>query len=321
MELYEPFKSLEFLPNQCYLCGSQEEIQYNLVFPEWYLESFELIQKPFRLLNESYKNYEDLNIPICHLCDQSYLRPLQEKISRGFSGGYESMKKINADDLFLWVSNILYGIIHIEIRTAIEDHENEQKSKLGHFEPLAISPSLLIKFSGVHLFLQGLRVPMERDDFQPFSYWLLPLKKEEKENLFEYRDDMSTLIFSLTAKDFGFIICLQDQEMNQAYHRKLEEKLRGKELSFQEFQEFRARVFYSAYLFNPIPKYLSLRPVNHQQKFTILSEPLPQGKNNLFKPWNIKTYAQVLEAFWKPWGITKTQILENEEKPMSLFDI
>ena len=41
----------------------------------------------------------------------------------------------------------------------------------------------------------------------------------------------------------------------------------------------------------------------------------------LFDEWVNKTYGQVLENFWKPWGHLLFEIIKNPEKPMSfLFD-
>ena len=335
MKLFEPFKNFQFALNECFLCGKNldtDELKETLsVFPNWFMEKFGLKGHPFRMLNESYKNYEELQIPCCEDCRSQRIYPLDKKVQESFIKGYSGMKELDSYSLFLWVSKIMYGIIFLEIQLALEDHEKENRKSRGIMGvppeeiPLAISPSLLTKFGQVHLFLQSLRLPIVLEDFQPFSLWILPLSEgniqgEADKNgtiPFEYRDDMSTLIFSLTALDFGFIICLQDNEMNAQYWKKPMNEWGQKPMSFKQFQEFRARVFYSAFLFIPIPDYLVLPPVSSQNEFTLEAQPLPLSGPALFKPWSNKTYAQVLEAFWKPWNITKNQILEDPEKPLS----
>ncbi len=334
MQLFEPFHQLNFFINQCFLCGNRSGSKMGKlpVFPEWFMKKYNLYGKAFKMLNETIKVYEELQISCCNNCKTQFIEPLEEYIEEGFKGRYLTIKNLDPWKIFLWVSKIMYGIIYLEILIALDDHAQEQRanrenkagmesiSEGATFEPLGISPSLLNKFSNVHLFLQSLRFPMELEDFSPYSYWLFPLNEDEN-NVFEYRDDMSTLIFSLTAQDFGFILCLQDNSSNESYHKRLYLRVmeKYKTLSFKQFQEFRARVFYSAYLFNPIPTYLLIPPTSGHPQYTITAQPLAGGKSNLFKPWNNKTYAQVLEAFWKPWGITKNEILENEASPLSFL--
>ena len=37
----------------------------------------------------------------------------------------------------------------------------------------------------------------------------------------------------------------------------------------------------------------------------------------LFDIWQNKTYGQVLESFWKPWGMVLFEIIKNPEKPLT----
>ncbi len=323
MKLYQPFKDLEFDLKLCFLCGNKlSDNQESLsVFPDWFLQKFELKEKHFRLLNESVKLYKDLRIPCCSQCNYTFIKPLESLIEEGFKGGYQTMKILNSYKVFLWVSRIMYGIVFQEIQLALEDHSRERSlSSSSDPEPLGFSPSLILKFSNLHLLLQAIRIPMDIEDFEPYSYFIFPILASAEEQPFEYRDDMATLIFSLSALDFGFIICLQDLGLNGFYHTSLLKKWNNIKLTFKQFQEFRARFFYSAYLFNPIPKFLVIPPVINQNHFTISAIPFSEyGLNKLFRPWNNNTYAQVLEAFWKSLGITKNEILEDENTPMSVL--
>ena len=52
----------------------------------------------------------------------------------------------------------------------------------------------------------------------------------------------------------------------------------------------------------------------------VFIEAMPlRGMSNkpLFDSWQNKTFAQVLENFWKPWGILLFEILKDPENPMS----
>jgi hypothetical protein len=39
----------------------------------------------------------------------------------------------------------------------------------------------------------------------------------------------------------------------------------------------------------------------------------------IFDHWQNKTYGQVLENFWKPWGLTLFEIIKNPEHPISFL--
>jgi hypothetical protein len=163
--------------------------------------------------------------------------------------------------------------------------------------------------------LQSLYQPVEFEDFNPFSLFLFKVNSEE--DLFGYRDEINTLTFSLRIKDFGLIICLQDNGANRSYHRDILGKIEGHTLHPIQFEEFNARIFYSAYLFNRLPEY-NVLPVRDE----IYIEAMPlRGTSSkpLFDDWQNKTYGQVLENFWKKWGFLLFEIIKNPEKPMSFL--
>ncbi len=148
--------------------------------------------------------------------------------------------------LFQWAGKLLYGIIFNEVQTGIR----QQHAQGQEFN---ISQSLIHKFSNLHLMLQSLNQPIVFEDFKPFSLFLFKVNNEA--DLFGYRDEINTLTFSLRIKDFGLIICLQDNGVNRSYHKEILEKIEGQVLHPIQFEEFNARIFYSAYLFNRLPEY------------------------------------------------------------------
>ncbi len=55
----------------------------------------------------------------------------------------------------------------------------------------------------------------------------------------------------------------------------------------------------------------------------VFIEPMPLiGVNSrpVFDNWQAKTYGQVLENFWKPWGYTLFEIIKDPENPMSFIN-
>jgi hypothetical protein len=202
----------------------------------------------------------------------------------------------------------LYGIIFNEIQAGI-------KQQHAQGEGFSISDAMSHRFSHLHQMLQSINLPMQFEDFTHYSLFLF--KVDNRENEFGYRDEINTLTFSLRVKDFGLIICLQDNGANRVYHREILEKIADKTLHPVQFEEFSARIFYSAYLFNRLPEY-NVMPVGND----IYIEAMPlrgmSGKP-LFDEWTEKTYGQVLENFWKPWGFLLFEIIKDPENPMSFL--
>jgi hypothetical protein len=311
-QIYHPFESTNFSNTTCFLSGqkltsSEEKIQ---VFPQWLMSRYNLEDQPFKLLDESMATYKDLKIPCAAEVNEKWLEPLEAEIAAAFEIGYDALKNIDEQKLFQWAGKLLYGIIFNEIQSGI---------KLQHSqgEEFNISQSIIHKFSHLHLMLQSINLPLQFDDFKPYSVFLFKVDNNEKE--FGYRDEINTMTFALRIRDFGLVICLQDNGANKSYHKEVLNKIGNQTLHPIQFEEFSGRVFYSAYLFNRLPEY-NILPVDD----TIYLEAMPlRGTSSkpLFDTWNNKTYGQVLESFWKNWGFLLLEIIKNPENPMSfLFD-
>lgn len=309
-KLYQPFSSFNFSNKQCFLSGetlssTEEKIQ---VFPAWLMNRYNLHDQPFKLLDESMATYKDLRIPCSATINDTYLEPLEAEVASAFEGGYEGVKAINELKLFQWAGKLLYGIIFNEIQVAVRQSHTQG-------EEFNISQSIIHKFSNLHLMLQSINLPLVFEEFKPYSIFLF--KVNNPENEFAYRDEINTLTFSIRLKDFGLIICLQDNGANRNYHRQILEKIEGQTLHPIQFEEFCGRIFYSAYLFNRLPEY-NILPVDD----TIYIEAMSlkgMSVKPLFDDWLGKTYGQVLENFWKRWGFLLFEIIKNPEHPMTFL--
>jgi hypothetical protein len=309
-QIYLPFDAFNFSNRNCFLTGQtlstdKEKIQ---VFPQWLMSRYKLEGQPFKLLDESMATYKDLKIPCAKYINETFLEPLETEIAAAFDIGYEAIKNLDELKLFQWAGKLLYGIIFNEVQSGI---------KLQHAkgEEFNISQSIIHKFSNLHLMLQSLNLPVILEAFKPYSIFLFKVDNNIEE--FGYRDEINTLTFSLRIKDFGLIICLQDNGANRVYHREIFEKIGGNVLHPVQFEEFCGRVFYSAYLFNRLPEYHVL-PVGDD----IYIEAMPlrgMSSKPLFDHWINKTYGQVLESFWKNWGFLLFEIIKNPERPMSFL--
>ena len=308
VQLYKPFELLNFSKQFCFLSGeklrsTEEEIH---VFPLWLMQEYELQDKPFKLLDESMSTYSHMKLPCSAGINDLFVDPLEQEIKTAFLSGYDSVKELPELKLFQWIGKMVYGILFNEIRIGMI----QQKAKDEEF---IFSQSLVHKFGNLHLMLQTLSQPIEFEGNLPWS--IRVYKIEAKQDLFNYRDEINTLTYSLAMKDFGIIACLQDNGTNAIYHKDILAKINDNPLHPAQFEEICARFFYSNYLFNRLPEY-TVMPT--EEAIFIDAMPL-RGMSNkpLFDIWQNKTFAQVLENFWKPWGILLFEILKDPENPMS----
>ncbi|QHS55056.1 hypothetical protein GWR56_05705 [Mucilaginibacter sp. 14171R-50] len=311
-QIYAPFEKFNFSNRNCFLTGDvlQSEEEKIQVFPQWLMSLYNLQDQPFKLLDERIATYKDLKIPCSAYINDEYLEPLENEIAGAFNRGYEGIKALDELKLFQWAGKLLYGIIFNEVQSGI-------KMMHAQGEAFNMSQAIIHKFSHMHLMLQSINLPIHFEEFKPFSLFLF--KVDNKTDEFGYRDEINTQTFALRMKDFGLVICLQDNNANFGYHRKIYEQIKDDVLHPIQFEEFSGRVFYSNYLFNRLPEY-NILPVGED----VFIEDMPlrgMSSKPLFDEWANKTYGQVLENFWKNWGFLLLEIIKDPEKPMSfLFD-
>jgi hypothetical protein len=310
LKTYSPFEAANFSNKLCFLTGQilQSEEQRIQVFPQWLMRLYDLENKPFKMLDESMATYKDIKLPCAAAVNETYLEPLEAEIEAAFKGGYEALKTVDDLKLFQWAGKLIYGIIFNEIQVGIR-----QQRALG--EEFTMSQAIIHKITHLHLMLQSINLPVFLEDFKPYSLFLFKVENNEQE--FGYRDEINTLTFSLRIKDFGLIICFQDNGANRKYHQEILDKINGHTLHPIQFEEFNGRVYYSNYLFNRLPEY-NLLPVGEELYIEAMSLRGMSSKP-LFDHWQNKTFGQVLENFWKNWGFLLLEIIKNPEQLMSFL--
>lgn len=304
--LFKPFDRYNFQESLCFISG-EPSILNTTVFPSWMLSQFSLTGKPFKMLDDHIVNYEDLRVPVS-AGTASAIADLDSRIESAFNTGYSAVKNLGELELFQWIAKQVYGIIHCEIRAGII-----QQRSIG--EEFSFSESIAHKFSNLHIMLQSMVRLIEFEGISPFSIKVFPV--ENSKDTFIYRDEINTLVFSLRMNDFGIIASLQDNTESLNYHQSILGKLEGKKLHPIQFEELCARFFYSAYLFNRLPEYTVI-----EANDTIYLDPMPLriSSRPVYDHWQVKTYGQVLENFWKPWNLILFEIIKNPERPISFLE-
>ncbi|RZK39932.1 MAG: hypothetical protein EOO90_16845 [Pedobacter sp.] len=307
--IYKPFKNFDFR-NQCCFLSGENTIEPTRVLADWLIKMANLSgEEQIKLLDESIRSYKSLTVPVNPQVFNEAILPLEEKIEDAFSKGYAGLANLAEVDLFNWIGKLMYSFLYIEMQGAIRLN---QLSGDG----VNMSQGLMHKFGNLHTMLLGIHRAVVFEDFKPWSIVVVPLS--DSETPFSFRDEINTLTFSLKFKDFGIIACLQDNGTNKRYHNEILDSISGKKISEQQFEELAARFFYSAYLFNRLPEYTIM---SVEDIIYIDAMPLKGSQNKaLFDVWTNRTYGQVLENFWKPWGHTLFEIIKDPLVPMSYFD-
>jgi hypothetical protein len=301
--IFRPFDRYDFSEKVCYLTG-RPATQQITVFPHWMLMQFALADKPFKMLDERIMTYQDITIPVSDEALEA-IGVLDSEIESAFNSGYEAVKGLPQIRLFQWIAKQVYGIIHWEVRAGMR-----QQRSIG--EEFSFSQSIAHKFSNLHIMLQSLVQQVEFEGIVPWTIQIFPVSNPPEK--FSYRDEINTLVFSLRMNDFGLVACLQDNGESANYHQELLQKVEDQKLHPIQFEEICANFFYSAYLFNRLPEYTILPTAD-----AIYIEPMPLriSSRPVYDIWQAKTYGQVLENFWKPWGFLLLEIIKNPERPMS----
>lgn len=309
--IYQPFKNFDFKYKNCFLSGDtfKSPVEEINILPAWLLEVANFSgEEQIKLLDESVRSYNTLKVPCNTEVFTHFIQPLEEKIADAFSKGYDAVSQLKEEDLFKWIGKFMYSLIYVEMNAAVR---LQQISSDG----VNMSQGLMHKFGNLNTMIQSIYLDVVYEDFKPWSIVVVPL--EEQDTAFSFRDEINTLTFSMKLKNFGIIACLQDNGTNKKFHQEILDQIGKSALSPQQFEEICARFYYSAYLFNRLPEY-AIMPV--EGSIYIDAMPLRGTLNKaLFDHWQHKTYAQVLQDFWKPWGHTLFEIIKDPTNPISYF--
>jgi hypothetical protein len=307
-QLYNPFETYDFNPDACFLTGEKlaSESEQVTVFPKWILDRYELNEKKFTLMDQitSYK-YGDLKIPCSESVAAKALSPLEDEIKTAFETGFDEVKKLPEERLFQWMGKIVYGVLYHDLLA-------ERKRAARRNLEFKLSPLLIKRFSLLHLMLQSLVAPISFSERKPWSISIF--KSKISKDVFNYKDEPTNLNFSLSMKDFGIVACLQDNGAVAEFQKDIVEKFSNKTLHPIQLEEIFSRFIYSNYLLKYFPEY-NIEETSER----VFINALPYNKDDLFKPWDDDLFAQVLADYWKPWGLTKKEIYDFPNSPLSFL--
>jgi hypothetical protein len=314
LALYDPFARMQFTDHHCFLCGTTTSPAEKIpVYPAWLIQKYRLDGKPLQLLDKSIRTIGELTIPCCASCQRQYVQPLEDQVREAAEKGKAGMQQLEEKELFLWLSRTFYGMLVTELR-------NELEPLIAPQYGVGTNPKMLTRFQSFFFLLQALRVPIAFADFTPCSLFILEENADPEGVPFELHDDLTTMMISLKIENVTIVCCLLDNGLVKNALRKVWGEIKDRRLHPKQVAEFRAHVYYGAYLLNVIPEYFT-RPVKPGDTHLVYDTLIDDITTSVFNPWENRAYAQTLEEMLKRWDIRQADILQNPRRPLSfIFD-
>lgn len=307
--LLTTIRNRKFDENICFLCCellTEENRTDEHVIPKWLQNRFSLWNQTIVLLNNTRIPYRQLTIPCCFICNNNFLKPIEDEISIATQKGYDAFVQLDRHTVFIWLGKIFYGLLYKELFLK-SDRRSESEETIA-------DKNLLEKFQLHHYFLQCARVPMWFENSVPASIGIFPTKEhgDQKFN-WDFRDNVNGMFISCRVGNVGIVATLQDGgALNHMFG--MMDEIRQVELHPLQFQEVVAQSLYKSSLFNRTPKFL----INEETNW-ITQSPL-QGLSSkpMYDDWNDEHYAITLSIVT---GVPIEKIFVPPDKVMTwLFD-
>jgi hypothetical protein len=312
LSLYDPFARMQFTDKHCFLCGTLTSPAEKItVYPEWLIRKYQLEKKPLQLLDKSIRPISDLTIPCCTTCTHNHVIPLDQAIEQSANKGVAGWQQVEEKQLFLWLSRAFYGMMVTELK-------NELNPLITPEYGVGSNPKMLIKFQSFFSLLQALRVPIEFEDFSPWSLFVVESIPDPDEVPFEFQDDLTSMMISLKIEDVTIICCLLDNGLVKNALSKVWNDIKGRRLHPKQLAEFKAQVYYGAYLLNVTPEYFA-RPSQPEDTTLVYDTLIDDVTTSVFNPWENHVYAQTLEEMLKRWDVRQAEILQDPKRPLSFI--
>ena len=305
---YNPFQDLIFDDQFCFLTGDLTTEKMT-VYPQWLMDHFKFGTDRIEMMDKSKAyTYADLQLPCSPRVEKAF-EALEEKVQAAYQNGYEGIKTLEEEELFLWTGRMVYGMLYYEMR-----YESARMMRLR--EPFDLSPTLRERFGNLHLMMQSIVEPISFVGQKPWTIAVFPLKYSA--DIFSYRDDTVNLLFQFGVNGFGLIACLQDNGIIGEKQKEILEKMDDHVLHPIQFEELFARFHYSDYILQYKPEY---KIENTENGITIEAIPITANADRpVFGFWDDEVFAQLLTNYWSVYGIQREDIIQFQKPFLSFLE-
>ena len=159
----------------------------------------------------------------------------------------KSFKDLSIEDeqvIFQWTAKVLYATRNKELSLRV-DRANPD---LGNI----LSPSELVGYSALHLFLQSIRFKTSFHSPKPWSLFVFKCVEDD----FFYHNNIHGLCVSMKFGKVAITIVFEDNNIIEDFMGGLK-KLKDYPLNFPQYLEVNCNLFYSALIKDNVPKYVT----------------------------------------------------------------
>jgi hypothetical protein len=285
IKFYRNFSEETFSDESCFLCGKYcDSKTAEHIFPKWLQHKFKLWDKKLIISNGTNVPYRNLTVPCCSKCNNVHLSQMEEKFKLLLDKSFQELTFEDEKTIFQWTAKILYATRYKELSLLV-DRANPNLGKI-------ISPEELESYSSLHLFLQSIRFKTQFNEPRPWSIFIFPCKDEE----FWYHNNTQALCLSMKFGEIAITIVYEENNLISDFMAPLKDLYKIK-LSFPQYLEATAHIFYSGMLKEKVPHYLS--SFNQNTELLIVDT---VGSLNSRK-WIDKEFASVLDFMLFSCGI------------------
>lgn len=301
--LYQPFKSMSFTYDKCFLCGTtiSDQNSFEHIFPKWILHKYNLWDQKLMLPNRTSITYRQLTIPCCSTCNNVYLSQVEKISKEAHESGYQEFSNLDELIIFQWIAKIYYGLLFKHLSLLVDRKEKGKGTIL--------SPDQLKHYQMLHELLQSVRVKFEFNLGTPWSIFLFKTHQYGDERDFDYYD-MPSINFSIRIGEVGIVACLGDNGALKEDYAEYVKQFEDIKLHPVQFSEIAAFITYKTSLINRIPNYLVMTSPN-SEVVKVATMPI-QGISSepIYNKFNYRHYAKYLTHFWRKFGLQFNNIYD-----------
>jgi len=285
---YNPENDRSFSADRCFLCGtplSGEDSQEH-VFPKWLQRKFELWSETITLANGTVMPYRQLTIPCCESCNTEHLSKIENSVATALGSGYDGIRGLDEQTLFLWMSKIYYGILFKEVLLPYDRSAPSDDRRI-------LDNDMFEQFATAHIFLQGARVPLVFHEFVPWSLFVFRCQTSGKtRNNFDYKDSLFDTTLGIRMGEVAVVAVLQDNGTLAEHFADYFEPLKDLHLHPIQFVEAFTRISFKQRTLDCTPKYLLMES---NDAVEVLAQPLGGlAGGPRYRRWNWEAYAHHL---------------------------
>jgi len=296
----------------CFLCGADLDTENRSdehVFPKWLQRRHNLANQKLTLLNGSSIKYRQMKIPCCRTCNGIWLSKVENRV-KSASKSPTRWRELADDDLFRWASKIMYGNIYREAFLAMDQADPAAG--------MIVDEEFVHELRTVHLFLQGVRAPIEFQHFRQGSIFraeLVDPDPDHPDEHFWFYDNPFRLLLAMRTGPVGAIVALQDNGVIAEIFQPVNDTLANQKLTHMQFMELAAQLAYIRVSLNRTAKYVMVQGAESIQVI-----PLPLAGMSglpLFEEAMLSSYATLLSHMT---GWPLEEVMPGDDQVISFFE-